>query len=97
MRELAFSLPYLKFNFVLSIMLSTSLGFPQESMIALMDDSSMIFIAEICLTRERRGPQAKFARYPSIYILDVDEDREEALKHSHFTIARSTPLTFELV
>jgi hypothetical protein len=28
---------------------------------------------------------------------DVDEDREEALKHSHITIARSTPLTLELV
>jgi hypothetical protein len=37
-------------------------------------------------------------RLKSVYLfLDVEEDREEAMKPSHFALGRSSPLAFELV
>ena len=69
MRELPFSLLYLKFNFVLIVMRSTSLVVPQEFRIAVMDDSIMIFKASRRLTRERRSPQAMCAPYLYDYSL----------------------------
>ena len=55
-----------------------------------MDESIMIFKASRRLTRERRSSQAMYASIRSDLFLDVEEDREEAVKSSHFAIARST-------
>jgi hypothetical protein len=75
MRELPFTLPCLKFNFVLKVMLSTSLVFPQEFRIAVMDDSIMIFKASSRLTRERRPSFGNVCRITVHLFLDVEEDR----------------------